>query len=253
MPQTAFKGDIAYDWEMWIGRTVDAVTTWTQILGFESLPFPEQVPEVKDGTHMQSPGRAREPFPGLLPYVDWSQEKQLWYSDPGDVLLKELADLTRAGSKEEVLIEFNLVPDGSGFRETFRGYVNSYIPTGTVGEKAMAALSVMIMDPQPTNVRDIAASTAPANTLLPSVSGLAIEAETVVAVEGVWTNNPSFGYQWQEEIATVWTNITGATAKTLFVPGGSTIGRPLRVGVTGTNSAGSLTVYSAPTAPVVGA
>lgn len=253
MPQAAFAGDIAYDWELWIGRTADSVITWTQILGFEGLPFPDQVPEDIDVTHMQSPGRARETVPGLLPVADWSQEKQLWYEAAGDVLLKTLSDLTRAGTKEDVLIEFNLIPDGSGFRETFRGYVNSYIPTGTVGDKAMASLSLKIMDPQPTNVRDIAASAAPANTVLPAISGLAVEAETLTAIEGIWTNSPSYTYQWQESIASVWTNITAATAKTLVVPGGDTIGRPLRVRVTGTNSVAAVTADSAPTAAVVGA
>ncbi|MDZ7823670.1 MAG: hypothetical protein U5K75_06230 [Ahrensia sp.] len=62
MPQTNFAGDIAYDWELWIGRTVASTLTWTQIFGFTDLPFPDQVPEDIDVTHMQSPGRTRETF-----------------------------------------------------------------------------------------------------------------------------------------------------------------------------------------------
>lgn len=158
MPQQAFKGDIAYDWELWIGRE-DSQTPgtyeFTQISGFEALPFPEQVPEEIDVTHMQSPGRTRETVPGLLPVADWSQEKQLWPDDPGDILLEELAALTAAGTKEDVLIEFNLQPDGASLRRTYRGYINSYTPTGNVGDKAMANLSVKIMERQATNDRVI--------------------------------------------------------------------------------------------------
>jgi hypothetical protein len=160
MPQIASKADIAYDWELWIGRTTIVeeapVVTWTQIRGFESLPFPEQVPEDVDVTHMQSPGRTRETIPGLLPVADWSQEKQLWDGDDGDVLLFALADLTEAGTKEDVLIEFNLIPAGTSRRKTYRGYVNSYIPTETMGDKAMASLNLKLMELQASNTRTIA-------------------------------------------------------------------------------------------------
>lgn len=156
MAQKAFGGDIAYDWELWIGRTVESTTTWTQIYGFEALPFPDQVPEDQDATHINSPGRTRETFAGLLPVADWSQEKQLWEGDPGDVLLETLAALTAAGTREDVLFEFNMDPDGTSFRRTYRGYVNSYTPTGSVGEKAMVSVAVKILDRQATNARVIA-------------------------------------------------------------------------------------------------
>jgi len=156
MAQKAFAGDIAYDWELWIGRTVSEVTTFTQIFGFESLPFPDQMPEDQDVTHLNSPGRTRETTPGLLPVVDWTQEKQYWGGDAGDVLLATLSDLTAAGTQEHVLIEFNMDPAGTSARRTYRGYVNSYTPTGTVGEKSMASLSVKILDRQASNTRTIA-------------------------------------------------------------------------------------------------
>lgn len=159
MPQTEFAGDIAYDWELWIGREtgteMEPETTWTQIFGFESLPFPAQTPEDVDVTHMQSRGRTRETIPGLLPVADWSQDKQYWPEDDGDILLETLAGLTAAGTREEVLIEFNLDPAGTAARRTYRGYVNNYTPTGTVGDKAMATLAMKIMDRQVTNTRTI--------------------------------------------------------------------------------------------------
>lgn len=158
MPQTAFAGEIAYDWELWIGRESapgENDHTWTQIFGFESLPFPDQVPEDVDVSHMQSPGRTRETIPGLLPVADWSQDKQMWPGNAGDTLLETLAGLTSAGTPETILMEFNVDPAGTGIRRTYRGHVNSYTPTGTVGDKAMASVAFKIMDRQPTNPRTI--------------------------------------------------------------------------------------------------
>jgi len=155
MPQIASKADIAYDWELWIGRNLNT-PVWTQIRGFEALPFPEQAPEDIDVTHLQSPGRTRETIPGLLPVAAWSQGKQLWVGDDGDQLLTTLADLTEAGTKEDVLIEFNLDPSGTAIRRTYRGYVNTFTPTGSVGDKAMATVSMKIMERQASNARTIA-------------------------------------------------------------------------------------------------
>jgi len=151
MPTAASQADIAYDWELWIGRTVAQTTTWTQIFGFESLPYPEQVPEDVDVTHMQSPGRARETMPGLLPVADWSQEKQYW-GDDGDDLLDELAELTAAGTKEDVLIEFNI---SGALRRTYLGYINVFTPTGSVGDKSMVNVGIKLMERQETDARVI--------------------------------------------------------------------------------------------------
>lgn len=155
MAQAASQAELAYDWELWIGRTVAATLTWTQIYGFEALPFPEQTPEDIDVTHLQSPGRTRETIPGLLPVADWSQEKQLW-NDAGDDLLEELATLTATGEREDVLFEFNIDPDGTGLRRTYRGYVNQFTPTGSVGDKSMVTAAFKILDRQLTNDRVIA-------------------------------------------------------------------------------------------------
>uniref|UniRef100_UPI0040483BD2 hypothetical protein n=3 Tax=Yoonia sp. TaxID=2212373 RepID=UPI0040483BD2 len=158
MAQKAFAGDIAYDWELWIGRETTpgaADHTFTQIFGVDALPFPDQVPEDVDVTHLNSPGRTRETVPGLLPVVDWSIDKQLWAGDEGDVILEALAALTAAGTKEDVLFEFNIDTDGTASRRTYRGYVNSFNPNGTVGDKSMVSLSAKMLDRQATNARVI--------------------------------------------------------------------------------------------------
>ena len=156
MATKEFGGDIAYQWEMWIGRDElgDGTYEWTQIFGFSDLPWPQQVPEDQDATHMQSPGRTRETIPGLLPVADWSSDKQLW-GDEGDTLLETLAKKTADGDREIVLIEFNDIPEGGDFRRTYRGYINSFTPTGTVGDIAQVTLDIKILDRQDSNERTI--------------------------------------------------------------------------------------------------
>jgi hypothetical protein len=159
MAEKEFAGEITYDWELWIGRETApgaADHTFTQVYGFTDLPFPDQAPQDQDATHLQSPGRTSETMPGFLPVVDWSQDKQLWATDPGDVILLALDALTAAGTKENVLIEFNIKPDGGSIRRTYRGYVNTYTPTGGgTGGIAMASLAIKIHDRQASNARVI--------------------------------------------------------------------------------------------------
>lgn len=154
MTQLASEVEIAYGWEMWIGRTVAEATVWTQIYGFEELPFPSQVPEDIDTTHMKSPGRTRETKPGLLPVADVSLTKQYWPQNDGDSLLDTLAALTAAGTPEYVLVEFHI---SGAARRTYRGYVNSFDPTGSVGDKAMAAVTLKVFERQASNIRVIPA------------------------------------------------------------------------------------------------
>jgi len=152
---TASQADIAYEYEMWIGRTVDITTTWTQILGIENLPFPEQAPEEIDVTHMQSANRTRETIPGLLGVVDASLEKQLWLGHAGDVLLETLANLTATGQREDVEIEFNTGGAAPVIRRTYRAYINSFTPSGTVGDKAMASIGMKVFELLDTNPRPL--------------------------------------------------------------------------------------------------
>lgn len=140
--EVASQADIGWRDELWIGRTVAEVTTWTQILGVETLGTPERTPEEVDVTHMQSPGRTRETIPGLLTSADWSQELQYWPAHESQELLETLAGLTETGEKEDVLVEFGV----GGVRRTYRGYVNTFTPSSTVGDKRMVTLGMKIFE-----------------------------------------------------------------------------------------------------------
>lgn len=149
--EVASQADIGWQDELWIGRTVAEVTTWTQILGVETLGTPERTPEEVDVTHLQSPGRTRETIPGLLTSADWSQELQYWPAHESQELLETLAGLTETGEKEDVLVEFGV----GGVRRTYRGYVNTFTPTSTVGEKRMATLGMKIFERITPNPREV--------------------------------------------------------------------------------------------------
>lgn len=155
----ASQAKISYNDQLWIGRTTiveDApVITWTQILGIEGLPFPENVPEDVDATHQQSPGNSRENIPGMSAVVDASIEKQLWLGSDGDVLLIALSDDYEEGEKEDVLIEF-MIDHAVPLRRTYRGNVTGFTPSPNVGDKRMVSVAMKIFERQATNVRTIA-------------------------------------------------------------------------------------------------
>ena len=142
MVEVASQVDIGWQDEMWIGRTPSAggAITWTQILGVEEVAMPEKTPDDVDVTHMQSPGRSRETIPGLLAAVDWTQDMQFWPDHASQILLDELAELTEAGTPEDVQVEFVV----GGMRRTYRGYVNAFTPSGSVGDKRTVSLAMKI-------------------------------------------------------------------------------------------------------------
>ncbi len=88
---------------------------------------------------------------------------------------------------------------------------------------------------------------APANTTLPQVSGTTREGQTLSAVPGTWTGTPppSFAYQWQRCDAGGGScqNVSGATSST-YALGAQDMDSTLRVSVTATNTAGSISVAS---------
>ena len=87
----------------------------------------------------------------------------------------------------------------------------------------------------------------PANTGLPTISGMPREGDPLTASPGTWAGAPSgFAYQWLRCTSTAPTSCTtigGATVAT-YVPTSADVGRRLRVRVTATNSGGSTAATS---------
>jgi hypothetical protein len=113
------------------------------------------------------------------------------------------------------------------------------------------------------NQREVIATAAdmvaPANTVPPSISASGApdvsNATVLTAIEGSWDGHPtSYSYQWQQDTAgnNTFVDIGGQTSRTLTTVVGYQ-GNALRVGVKGTNAAGTTAafVYSIPTPLVV--
>jgi hypothetical protein len=92
---------------------------------------------------------------------------------------------------------------------------------------------------------------APANTALPTITGLTQVGATLTEHDGTWTGSPTptLTYQWEQcnNSGASCSNIVGETNTTYVVAAGDA-GKTIRVKVTGTNTVSSSTVESAATA-----
>jgi fibronectin type 3 domain-containing protein len=91
---------------------------------------------------------------------------------------------------------------------------------------------------------------APANTVLPVISGIAKEGQLLSVTAGTWTGSPTitYGYQWQSCTPTC-TNISGATDSTYRLVA-ARVGKTVKVIVTATNSISSVSATSLTTATI---
>jgi hypothetical protein len=94
-------------------------------------------------------------------------------------------------------------------------------------------------------------ATAPGNSAPPTITGIAVTGETLTASAGSWTGTQpiTFTFSWERCDAAMSCAPLGATTSTYLVVAAD-VGFTLRVVETATNSDGSLTVPSAPTAVV---
>ncbi|WP_116654870.1 phage tail tube protein [Pelagibacterium sediminicola] len=188
-----------------------------------------------DATHMKSPGRRREFVNGLIDSGTASFEVN-WI--PGNGTDEFLRTHFEAGDTRNHQIEFP-----NGVIVTFPASITGYSKAVPLDDRLTATIEVSV------NGEEVwSAASAPTNIALPAISGLAKEGETLTAWEGIWTDSPSFAFQWLAD----GTPIPGATSSS-YTLDGTYIGDPITVTVTATNSAGSDTATSVSTANVAGA
>jgi hypothetical protein len=94
---------------------------------------------------------------------------------------------------------------------------------------------------------------APANTVLPVISGTPRTTRTLTSSTGTWTGTTpiTWAYQWQRasNAGATWSSISGATARAFGVRT-SDRNYVIRVRVTATNQVGSAPVFSKPVGPI---
>jgi thermitase len=93
---------------------------------------------------------------------------------------------------------------------------------------------------------------APVNTSPPTISGSAIQGQTLSAQPGSWSNGPTgFAYQWRhcDGSGANCSDIVGATTASYTLVAAD-VGATIRVAVTASNTGGSSTASSAPTGVV---
>jgi hypothetical protein len=102
---------------------------------------------------------------------------------------------------------------------------------GGSAQASSAVTGIVVVDPPP----------APGNTSLPTVSGSAVEGQTLSASSGSWTGSPtSYAYQWQDCNAAGegCANVSGAASSTRVLAS-SDVGHTIRVSVKATNAGGT--------------
>jgi hypothetical protein len=221
------------------GSTVEISTnggsTWAQIDEVGDLtppPFAIENPEV---IHMQSPNRAAERVPGMLRMGQTTFPINFKAGSDADVLIRSLISGFTACTIRETL------PNGSFWR--FTGLVAGYEVSAPV-EGVMTANVTF----DASGTITVGSASAPVNSVLPAISGIAQVGQTLTAWPGIWTGAPTFAYQWELD----GTPIVGAVNAT-YIPVTGDIGDPITVEVTATNSAGSDDATSVATANVIAA
>ena len=194
---------------------------------------PSDSVDVVDATHMDSPNATREFILGLNDPGECSIEMNFIPGSAGDAKIQ-------AVRASRVRVQCRITwPNGVTW--TFDGIQTGYTPSAQTADKMSATVTYKVTGSYVT-----APTAAPANTLLPAISGVAQVGQTLTAIPNTWTNSPAFTYQWKKNGA----NLAGATAAT-YVPVTGDIGGAITATVTGTNSAGNATATTAATTAVI--
>lgn len=205
---------------------------------FDLTP-PSDTFDIIEASHMRSPNKVKEFINGMSDPGECSFTMNFIPDGPGDAIMQ--AWRADRGARRTCRITW---PNGVTW--TFSGLLQTYVPAAPTNDRMTAQVTIKV-----TASYEVTAAAAPANIVLPAVSGVAQVGQTLTALDGEWTGGGVSTYQWQEDDSG-WGNIVGATSRT-YVPVVGQIGNPLRVIVTRTNSEGSTQATSQPTADVIAA
>lgn len=215
--------------------STDDGATYVDLAEVSDITPPSSTIDMVDATHMGSPNADREFIIGLN---DPGEASFSMNFVPGSAADLKIQAVKAARARIKCRITY---PNGVTW--TFSGLLMTYEPAVPTDDKMTATVSFKVSGSTVTG-----AAVAPANTVLPAISGIAQVGEVLTAWEGVWTGSPTFTYAWEAD----GTPIVGATSKT-YTPVIGQIGDVITVVVTGTNTDSAVAAESVGTAAVIGA
>lgn len=215
--------------------STDDGATYVDLAEVSNITPPSSTIDMVDATHMQSPNADREFIIGLNDPGEASFEMNFI---PGSAADLKIQEIKAARARVKCRITF---PNGVTW--TFSGLLMTYEPAVPTDDKMTASVSWKVSGSTVTG-----SAVAPANTVLPAISGIAQVGEVLTAWPGVWSGSPTFTYVWEAD----GTPIVGATAST-YTPVVGQIGDVITVVVTGTNTHSAVAAESVGTAAVIAA
>jgi hypothetical protein len=212
---------------------VDTGTGFEDIAEVTNISPPSDSVAIVDATNMDSPNATKEFILGLNDPGECKFNINFIPGGPGDAKLQTLR-----AARQRVTCRITW-PNGVTW--SFQGLLTAYTPTAPTEDKMTAEVTFKV-----TGSYGVTPASAPANTVLPAISGVAQVGQTLRALTGRWDNNPVFTYQWKKGGV----NIAGAIADS-YVPVAGDVGAAITVAVTGTNLTGAATATSAASANVI--
>ena len=198
-------------------------TVFTNVASVKKLkPMGFKVDSI-DVTTMASTNKFREKIAGLLDLTNPALEILFNPGDATDVFLQGIV-----GVMKIFRITF---ANGVTWKST--GFLNDYQPDTPIDGANVAQITI-----ETTSVITVTAAAAPVNSVLPAVSGLLANTNTLTVYEGVWSGAPTFTYVWKKGGVA-----NGTTTKSYTTIAGD-VGGIMTCTVTGTNSTGNASATS---------
>ena len=184
----------------------------------------------------------------------WVSYGGAFYSTTGTLALNTWATVSAHVTTNGAASTVAVMLDGRQIYQTSTANLGTAgITTLQLGNDTAAQTFNLVADDVSVQTGSGSSGSPPANTSPPTISGTAQQGQTLTGTNGTWNGTApiSYAYQWQRcnSSGSNCANIALATAPT-YTETSLDVGSTLRIAVTASNTAGSSTGFSTPTAVV---